>query len=235
MGYRVLLGSDVRRRIRRTSGLFVAVTATALSMAGQASAQDPGPGGRAGIDKAKTAGIAIDPAVEAMMARAPEGSCPNDPTQAKCGKLKAVVYAPEFFGVENPPTTSASASKVSRKIKRLRAHASYITQCIVNVSDQSPYKAAGYAQVDAKQYCSAAVTVHYLYALALKWYNGQYVQMKTVASDSRPGNSWAYASARYYCTATVSRYWQGRADGYASLKGVLYGGSFAHYRYLNCG
>ena len=61
------------------------------AFAGPPAAVDAVTPERAGIAHAKEAGMYVDPAVEEMMARAPIGSCANDPTLAKCPSAHAIV------------------------------------------------------------------------------------------------------------------------------------------------
>jgi hypothetical protein len=87
----------------------VAAIFAALLLAAPAQALDNDWQARAGIEKAKAAGIKIDPAAEELMARAPIGTCANDPTLAKCPPAHAVVftgstsYADDSTPVAPPP------------------------------------------------------------------------------------------------------------------------------------
>jgi hypothetical protein len=79
------------------------------------------------------------------MARAPVGSCPNDPTQPRCPTATRVVESPTVElgdgAVAFAPGPAATATR------RARA-AQWPWQCQLRLSDASPYKAAGYAQMN---------------------------------------------------------------------------------------
>jgi len=172
---------------------------------------------RDGIAHAKAAGISIDTRAERFMARAPAGSCANDPTQRKCGRVQAVVFdgGPTFAR----PVVSAAAM---------------IDQCRVNITDQSPYKAAGYAQADGANYCTRAVTWQELYVILKKYYSGKWWNMASRMARA-PGGQTIRVHTVYDCTATPYRAWWARAEGYALLQGVLYLGVENSYHNLYCG
>lgn len=74
------------------------------------------------------------------MARAPIGSCPNDPTQAECPEVhkiadgvKAGVWAPDVV---------AKGAKALARLAQLPAF------CQMYWNSDNPYKAAGYAQMN---------------------------------------------------------------------------------------
>jgi hypothetical protein len=210
----------------------VAAIFAALLLAAPAQALDGDWRARAGIEKAKAAGIKIDPAAEELMARAPSGTCANDPTLPKCPPAHAVVFTGSTSYADDGTPVALSPSTTHRRPPV--AHAA-IDQCRVRVTDRSPYKAVGMAQMDAQNYCSAAVTTHELYGVLRKYYNGQWYAMASrYKGGGIPGKT-LYVSVRYDCTATPVRAWVARADAYALLRGVWYAGTQSRYNNLACG
>jgi hypothetical protein len=158
------------------------------------------------------------------MSRAPVGSCPNDPTQAKCPKVRVVA---EDNGTVWAPEGATSA-------RRARA-AFYPWQCQLRVSDGSPYKASGYAQMNASSVCSYAVTAHELYATLSKHYNGAWYQM-AMRGARQPGGYGISLHVTYGCTSQgVNRYWRASADGWALLNGGWYHAYRERFNWLWCG
>jgi hypothetical protein len=173
-----------------------------------------------GIRHAKAAGMSIDPRAERYMADAPAGSCANDPTQRKCGRIHAVVF-------DGGPTFARPLGAAAT-VKTL------IDQCRVNITDQSPYKAAGYAQADGANYCTAAVTWQELYVILRKYYAGKWWNMASRMKHA-PGGQTIRVHTVYDCTDNPYRAWHARAEGYALLQGVLYLAVENSYHNLYCG
>ena len=152
-----------------------------------------------------------------MMARAPIGSCANDPSQAKCPPARAIVYAGD--GAEAEGWTSygdaADAARTS----------SLFPQCAIKVSDNpdSPYKASGRAQMNAANQCYATVTRHELYGSLWKYYKSRWYHMNTT-STAGLGATTIRVHTTYRCTATPLRAWRARGEGYALLAGVFWAG-----------
>jgi hypothetical protein len=118
----------------------IAAILAALALAAPAEALDDDWRATAGIAKAKAAGVQIDPAVEEAMARAPVGSCPNDPTQPNCPHATRVLESPT---VELADGALAFAPGPAATATTARDAAQWPWQCQLRLSDASPYKAAG--------------------------------------------------------------------------------------------
>jgi hypothetical protein len=189
-----------------------------------AQMQDP----RQGIRNARAAGIRVDPAVEDMMARAPIGSCANDPSQDTCPPARAIVYAgerePDADGWSSYGDGDTAATALTAAIP----------QCAIRVSDASPYKAAGFAQMNAANQCFATVTSHELYGSLWKFYSGKWFHMDTDSARGVGGTT-IRVHARYDCTATPLRAWRARGEGYALLRGTWYAETQERYKNLRCG
>jgi hypothetical protein len=238
------------RTLRALSGSKRAFAAIAIALAsgsGLAVAQtpphdravdDPAPAvdRGAGIERARKAGITIDPAIVSLMERAPAGSCQNDPTLAGCPRVKEMIYAPRYFGLStDDPTANAS-----QRGKRLRARAPRarmsIDQCAIHVTDQSPYKAAGQAQGDYRSYCSTAVSQNDVYIALYKYDLNQQswrlIHSRWIGNVSR-GVTHYYHLANG-CASNTTRAWRAQIDGYAVLNGVWYGATQKRDKNLNC-
>jgi hypothetical protein len=232
-----------RRRYARFVGLIVGA---AIVMApwwvgndaaqAQVQTQDP----RAGIERAKAEGMVIDPLVEPLMAEAPLGSCINDPTQAQCPAARAVVYAPEFFNIpkaERLPrprfdhALSARAIKAAKRAATLRGRIKARSAqnpgfgCHMKVNEGSPYKAAGYEQMDAQHYCTVTIQDLDIYLRLRKYYSGQWYNMTNRWFYPTNVNRHWYGSLRYDCTSlSVYRQWQAEMHAYTMYNNVWYAG-----------
>ena len=171
----------------------------------------------------------VDPAAEAMMAQAPVGTCTNDPTLAGCPPAGAVVYegGSSFAPISGPATAT---------ISRVKARAAQIDQCAVRVTPQSPYKAAGYAQMDGNNMCSAAVTTQELYCYLEKFAvaTNKWTQMDVTGPRYGGPGMTIRCSARYNCTSGALRAWRARAVAYALLEGIWYAGMQDRTNNLKC-
>jgi hypothetical protein len=190
-----------------------------------AATQDP----RAGIERAKAAGIFVDPLMEPLMAEAPIGSCINDPTQPKCPRTTAVVYAPEFFNIpesQQPPIAATAArGKASKRAARIRARAAaeaVVFNCYLKVNFTSPYLAAGYEQMDAQHYCLDTISDLDIYLVLYKYYNYQWNNMAYRWFYPTNVNAYWNGSLRYACVSSVTRNWLAKASSYVIYKGVYY-------------
>lgn len=217
--------------------LFAALT-IALFAPGVASATPPE---RAGIERARAAGIFIDPAVEPLMEQAPIGTCPNDPAASGCPAVKKVVLSEDFWNVPDdqridPPVSATGpvAATASRKVKRLRAHAAGFA-CYIKVTDASPYYAAGYAQMNANNYCVAGVVEVDIYMVLKKLYNGAWVNMIGRWSYPSPPTKYWSGHLTWTCTSRPYRQWQAQAQGFALVNGAWYAGYATRQHALYCG
>ena len=195
----------------------VAATVAALLLAAPSQAHDS----RQGIANARAAGIKVDPA-EALMARAPIGTCPNDPTLPGCPRVRAV----RFIGRS---TTFGSFGTIVRPT----AFAAAVPQCFIRVSAQSPYKAAGRAQMDAADMCTAAVSEQEMYAVLSMHNRRRWIYMASRYKDCTPGST-CRLHVTYRCGGTTLRAWRAHADGWANLRGTWYAGSQTRYHNLRC-
>jgi hypothetical protein len=194
-----------------------AATAAALLLAAPAEAQSP----RQGIANARAAGMTVDPRAEALMARAPIGTCANDPTLPGCPTVRAV----RFIGHS---TTFGSFGTIVRPT----AHAAAVPQCFIRVSAQSPYKAAGRAPMNATDMCTAAVSEQEMYAV-LSMYYRRWRNMASRYKDCTPGST-CRLHVTYRCGGAALRAWRAHADGWANLRGTWYAGSQTRYHNLRC-
>ena len=207
----------------------VAALFAALILVAPVQAHDP----RQGIHNARAAGITVDPAAEPLMARAPRGSCANDPTLPHCPFAHAVVFTGSGAYGDDRPSGTGTVSTGTRLTRPPMAQAA-IDQCRVRVTERSPYRAVGMAQMDAQNYCSPAVTTHELYGVLRKFHRGQWYAMASrYRGRGLPGTT-IHVSVRYRCTGARLRAWEARADAYALLRGVWYAGTQSRYRNLRC-
>jgi hypothetical protein len=213
----------VRRML--VGGVVLAVIAPAAA-AGAAS-RDP----RAGIQHARNAGISVDPAAEAAMAAAPIGTCANDPTLRRCPAAHAVIAVrPDANGNY---TLAALPSALADSATRTLLLAP--NNCNDNVS--SPYKAAGYAQGDARNDCYSTPPVERqeIYGQLYKLYKGVWHQMQA-DSDGLNSNGRVDIHPRYKCTATVRRSWNFTVNTYVLWQGTWYATpTRSTNESLNCG
>lgn len=215
------------------AALAVAILASVFAAPSSAQAQLGGDSqARAGIEKAKATGIAVDPTVEAAMARAPVGSCPNDPTQPRCPKATRVVESPTLEladgSIAFAPGPAATATRKARA-------AQWPWQCQLRLSDASPYKAAGYAQMNTSATCSTAVSAFELYGFLRKYYNGQWYNMASAGRRAAGGQA-IHLHVAYNCTREdITRTWQAYAEGWALLNGGWHHASKARNHSLRCG
>jgi hypothetical protein len=209
--------------VGRTVIAAILITGATMAQA-QADTADP----RQGIANSRAAGIQVDPAVEDMMARAPIGSCANDPSRAECPPARAIVYAGD--GTEEDGWTSYGDPADLARTSTL------FPQCAIKVSDNpnSPYKAAGKAQMNAANQCYATVTRHELYGSLWKYYKSRWYHMNTT-STAGLGATTIRVHTTYRCTATPLRAWRARGEGYALLAGVWYVEAQEKYNNLSCG
>jgi hypothetical protein len=129
---------------------LLAATVIALMEVQPALATEPE---RQGIENSRKAGIYVDPLMERFMAQAPIGTCVNDPSRTHCPDVTAIVYAPEFFDIPEDQRPTIAASVSHNRTRRLLAR-SAAYNCGVKFVRNSPYKAAGYEQADAQNFCS---------------------------------------------------------------------------------
>lgn len=217
--------------LRTPAALVCALLLSAVA-APAASGQDNIPVERRGIAKAKAAGIEIDSkAVEGAMARAPVGSCPNDPTQPKCPKAEAM--AEGEGSVWGPDVTAARTAQAGKGKAWARA-AQWPWYCQLYWNSDNPYKAAGWAQMNASTTCTSAIEYHELYGSLHKRYNGEWYQMSYHALGA-PGGVTIRVRAYYDCTASVSRYWRANADAWALYAGAWHYKGRDGFNWLACG
>lgn len=228
-----LSGKGYRMKVTRNLGKLgaLAVVACAVATATPAvaappppsepgSAQPPAekrPAGQKGVDRAKAAGIKVDPGAEEAMKQAPADSCYGDPTQAKCPPAKRIA-APvqsEFYGEAAPPAENETANASATKTK---AKAAQAPQCAVRAN--APYFAAGLAQGFGANQCYATVTRHELY-VSLYDYISTGRRLLDSRSAAGTGASTIRAEPRFNCNhAASARQYEVYATGYALLRGV---------------
>jgi hypothetical protein len=213
--------------------LLMAATITLIG----ASPALAGPPERQGIENSKKAGIYVDPLIEPYMAEAPIGSCVNDPSQEDCPKVKAIVYAPEFFSIpedQRPKTATSSSNR--KRAERIVARAAAWFNCGLKLVRDSPYKAAGYEQMDGQNMCFEPIQDLDVYMALDKYYSYQWNTMTNRWFYPTNPNQYPWSgSLRYACTATPHRHWRARMDAYVVYKGVWYGGSTQATGWDYCG
>jgi hypothetical protein len=188
----------------------------------------------AGLDdpaKARAAGIAVDPGAERLMQEAPTGSCFNDPTQATCPRASRVAAATP--GVAQGDGSIGFALVAPAPGPALaNAAAAGVPQCFVK-SDR-PFFAAGLAQGNGAQTCTAAVTRQELYVTLYDYVSTGRRQLDTRASSGGGGTT-LRGSPKFDCYHPVNaRQYQTLAEGYALLQGVWYAASQTDYETFTC-
>lgn len=198
---------------------------------------------RQGINNARAEGIKVDPAVEDAMARAPIGSCPNDPSQDKCPPVTAVKSSPVGPGEFFAEGTAKTARKYLRKrAKRQHAHAHEHghehshdaagkpkaraahagTHCWLSV--QYPYYSVQQAHANGSVYCVNHVSSVELYMQLKKYYNGNWVLLDTDYKGPAPGSAGTLRGyASFDCRNVVNRTYAAVGDAYSVLNGTMYG------------
>jgi hypothetical protein len=152
------------------------------------------PDQRAGIERARAAGIFIDAKAEQLMANAPIGSCFNDPTQPKCPPARAMSgeqgtdRGPDG-GVAYAPSGDADATSAttSRRTGATANAAAYTPQCFLYASVPDYFVAAVHG--DGTNICTSAVTKHELYVNLDKYYSTKWYQMDIGFNTGGPGTT----------------------------------------------
>jgi hypothetical protein len=180
-------------------------------------------------EKARAAGIAVDPGAEKAMEEAPVGSCFNDPTQEKCPRAKRIA-ATETIELEDGSTGYAfgGASGDSSAV----SSAATVPQCFLK--SDPPFYAVGLAQGFGAQTCSSAVSRHELYVTLYDYISTGWRRLDTRASSGGGGTT-LRGEPKFNCYHPVStRTYQTLAEGYALLQGVWYAGSQRDYASFKC-
>jgi hypothetical protein len=214
-----------------------ATLAVAQPAAEPTSNMDP----RAGIEKAKAAGMQIDPAAEELMAQAPPGSCANDPTQETCppadrfvrvDRVPERMTSSEFAGWANAARAGATKSRV---VKNPRARAAQMPWERCSWYGTDPYKEGGVMKGDAGAQCWGGDILRMeLYSVLQKQYEGTWYGMDTDL-DAVNGPGTTIANARYTCVNTAYRYWRHQIELYVNHFGTWYAASHRFYRWRYCG
>ena len=190
----------------------------------------------AGVEKARDAGITIDAATAAAMARAPVGSCPNDPTQVRCPEFHKIttggsVWAPddgEIVVTETGKTRLRQSRGVRGRLAQLPA------MCQMYWNSDNPYKAAGYAQMNVSAYCGPAASALEVYGSLHKRYQMTWYQMAMRARRGAGGET-VRIHTTYDCTDNPRRYWRANGEGWALVAGGWHYRERIAYDYLYCG
>jgi len=169
-----------------------------------------GPGGSAGVERARAAGVRISPDAAAAMARAPAGTCMNEPTLAKCSGVKEVV-AGGFQSVPesafNPPEPLARSTPRARAAQSLSCFITARRPEMLNVSGN--YRARG----QGDSFCTSGVVVQELY-VDLERYQGGWGNIANDAARANDGRQ-ITAIARYDCYHFDAYNYRTQALGYA--------------------
>lgn len=212
--------------------IAVAAAAAVLAMTSAASAAKLTPpaenqraGGPAGVQEARDQGIEIPPGLAERMAKAPAGSCANDPVQPTCPPITEVAPAPGF----NDETAKASRTRSTASAAQLTA-----AGCTGYIGSGSPWRAAGYAQMNSRTFCTRVSRLEVFNKL-LKRYNGDWTTMSTEFSNPADPNKWTYYNVKYRCGSSPHRYWHARLEVYFWLSGKLFFGDGDRYDWLDCG
>jgi hypothetical protein len=208
--------------------LFVAVTAPTAVPAVS--------GKRAGIAKARDGGVQIDPDAAVLMARAPQGSCANDPTQDKCPPIRAVVRSdtvdmPDGSVAYGPGVTATTAAASSASTAPV-ARAAQVPQCFLRAN--YPYYSAGWAWGEGVNTCTAAAEEQLLYVW-LKRTNADSVWVQLdVRSAEKLGGGTIRRTAGYNCGHSNQRHYMTQSDGYSVVGGTMYAATAQRREWLTC-
>jgi hypothetical protein len=225
--------------------VVTAVMCGGIALTSQAAVGDAPTDKRDGIDRAKKAGIVIDPAAEEDMAAAPVGSCPNDPSQSTCPPARAVVHVDVdedgFYVLEKPDAntpakTAAAVAQLKAKTSKAATTATALAPPICALRGSIPYAAAGYAQADASHECyTTAITRHELYDSTHKLYNGYWTQMASGADMAATRK--LYVHPTYKCVKLdVRRYWRHKYIAYTLYNDTWYStGEQYDSDWISCG
>jgi hypothetical protein len=227
-------------------GLWLIVGASASTSAKAATRASPADG----VVHAKAAGIKLDPGAAQAMEAAPVGSCYNDPTLAKCPPATRVAapssdgagYTFSFGSPDADPVAGiasarrAPAKATSRRAGVRRARISEFAYCTGSLSNNSPYKAAGLAQMDAKNYCTSNIDQNDIY-IVLSKYDLNWDSWRQINSDyfaKQTTGRWHYYSLRSDCESNSRRNWKAEIDSYANDNGTWKVGTDVETHYLDC-
>jgi hypothetical protein len=222
-------------RLALAAGLAMAVAGASFAAAQQspepAARTDP----RAGIERAKAAGMRVDPAAEELMAQAPPGSCANDPTQATCPKAEAIVRAPIPARLVTPAELTAVSARAGAAKTTAKARAAQMPADRCSMFATAPFKEGGVMKGDGGAQCwGGDIQRMEFYGSLHKQYNGAWYQMDVDADAiNGPGTAWAHP--RYTCANSAYRYWFHRIELYVLWMNTWYADTFRAWAWKYCG
>lgn len=200
-------GAKARLVAAAAASAFLAAAAITSGAAAQNSTS--------GVQRAREAGTVIDPKAVSIMEAAPDGSCLNDPIQAKCKRPKKIVAA----RTTRMPDGSLGYSLVDPTGKSDKAHVAQIPQCFLRIG--YPYPSGGWMYADGANQCSAAVSDQELYTQLYRTTEGVWRLLDSSVAYGA-GNRTIRATAAYNCGHPNLRHYRGRANGYADVNGTWY-------------
>jgi hypothetical protein len=208
------------------AGVALLLTSVAVPTASAA-------GKKAGIAKARAAGIAVDPAVTRIMARAPHGTCLNNPALAKCPAIKAVVLSnteemPDGSLAYGPSLGAANAT--AAKLGPV-ARAAQVPQCFLKAD--YPYYSGGWAWGQGVNTCTAAASSQALYVWLKRTTDGVWVQLD-VRYAEKAGGGTIRRTAGYNCGHSNQRHYKTQSDGYSVVGGTMWAATQSKTEWLTC-
>lgn len=179
-------------------------------------------------DKARAAGITVDPGAEKAMAEAPAGTCLSDPNEAKCPKVTRIAAAVE--GNSDPDFTAFAFTEEA--VAPSLTFAAGIPQCFVK--SDPPFFAAGLAQGNGAHTCTTAASYQELY-VTLYDYISTGRRSLDVRSSSGVGGQTLRGSPKFDCNhATNSRQYETEAFGYSVVQGTGYSATQKDFATFKC-
>ena len=193
------------------------------------------------VEKAKQAGIRVDPAAEVLMRKAPPGSCFSDLTQAKCGKADRVVRvyadADGYYelappGGDSEPKTGDRKPTTGDSEPTANAAAAPDCQFVHSGLFKTPSQVGAWASHE----CFVPIARHEVYDTLYKYYR-QVWHVMTTAADAYNGKRWIIAQALWNCVSTggQQRSWHSEASAYTKKDGIWYGVSDTDTKAFVCG
>lgn len=218
--------------LRRVSTLIAGLLVAAVSVTGVAAvnAQEPAPspeaqaGGPAGAERARAAGIYVEPAAAERMAAAPKGTCANDPTLPKCPAAHSFVTPPTQVSADGATVTSSvegssqegsgSTEGAAQEMQMGGAHCSH------HADDPEYYFGVMLGSGSAN--CTGTSRMELYVSLARENYRGNpgFTTLDTEADFQASG--FAGATAQYNCHHSATRSYRTRAELYWLHNGTWY-------------
>jgi hypothetical protein len=251
----------------RLAALAAGVAALAPPGPGVATAADgpepppdpsDAPGGIAGVNRARQAGIAISDATAKALAQAPAGTCMNEPSLPQCPRVRSVVALPGVTDPDAPPPpavisgfaggvgvgygpapsragadpTAHAARPTDARLARIAQADGYAChlKSLTNeiINLDGNYMARG----TGENKCDPPVSYMETYVI-LKRYEERWWNLDTASlRNNGPGD--LVLTARYDCDHDRTLAYDTETQGYAVLKGTGYFGADHLYNNHTC-